>query len=244
MPRKFNLDLETDEGKIEIGDLEGNVAVESGGGSISTGRISGTIKLVTAGGSIRVDEGGTDTNVKTSGGSINIGPANGDVYAKTNGGSITTGFVKGGIEAITNGGSINIGGSDGSVVATTNGGGINIDRAYAYIEAKTGGGKIAATLAVSNKNSDRHCTLETRGGDVTIHLPEDLPATFDAELTVEKKGRRKRVEIISDFALDTKKEKGWISGTTHTASGDINGGGNLIKLSTRNSFIYIKKLDP
>ncbi|MBW1814635.1 MAG: hypothetical protein JRJ39_13480 [Deltaproteobacteria bacterium] len=57
----------------------------------------------------------------------------------------------------------------------------------------------------------------------------------------KKQRRRKRYEIISDFSLD-KKESGRLGGIKHTASGKINGGGDLIKLSTNNSFIYIKKI--
>ncbi|MBW2364824.1 MAG: hypothetical protein JRF25_07070 [Deltaproteobacteria bacterium] len=278
VPGKFNLDLETDDGKIEIRDLEGNVKAKTkkgairvgdvtgkletvtAGGAISAGKIGEATKAVTGGGSIRIKSGGTDTYVKTKGGAITVGPANGDVYAKTGGGSITIGPTKGNVLADTNGGSITvdavegkvkartsggkieIGSSGGPVMASSGGGSIKINNARASVEANTNGGSIEAVLAVSDKSNDTHCTLKTKGGDVTVYLPEDLPATFRAELSVDKKQRRrKRYEIISDFSLD-KKESGRLGGIKHTASGKINGGGDLIKLSTNNSFIYIKKI--
>ncbi|MBW1815449.1 MAG: hypothetical protein JRJ39_18010, partial [Deltaproteobacteria bacterium] len=224
VPGKFNLDLETDDGKIEIRDLEGNVKAKTkkgairvgdvtgkletvtAGGAISAGKIGEATKAVTGGGSIRIKSGGTDTYVKTKGGAITVGPANGDVDA-----------VEGKVKARTSGGKIEIGSSGGPVMASSGGGSIKINNARASVEANTNGGSIEAVLAVSDKSNDTHCSLKTKGGDVTVYLPEDLPATFHAELSVDKKQRRrKRYEIISDFSLD-KKESGRLGGIKHTA---------------------------
>jgi hypothetical protein len=255
VPRKFNLDLETDDGKIEIGDLEGNVEAETkkgsirvgdvtgkleaitAGGLIAIGRIGGAINADTGGGAVRIKEGGADINAKTGGGGITIGLSNGIVQVKTGGGAITVEQSNGDVHAKTGGGAITIGLANGDVYVKTGGGAIVIGPVKGKVEAETGGGKIEIG------GSGGPVTASTGGGDVTIHLSEDFPATFDVELSVDKKRRRKRYKITSDFPLDIKKDKDWLGGIKHTATGKINGGGNLIRLSTKNSNIYIKKLE-
>ncbi len=241
-------------GSIEIGQVSGSVDAETAGGSISIARAGGEIRAETAGGSIQIGEGGQRINAETAGGSISVGKATGTVEAETAGGSIQIGPTGGGVEAETAGGSITIGTSQGAVTAetaggsitvngsggpvqvSTSGGSIEIAGARGFIEAETAGGSIQAELTVTDKSADAHCTLKTAGGDVTLFLPEDLPATIDAQLRIERKvGRDYR--IYSDFPITIQGE-----GTKPiTGKGQINGGGNLMKLSTTNGDIHIKK---
>jgi len=256
MPRKFNLDLDTDDGEILIGDLEGNADAETekgsirvgditgnleaitGGGGITIGKVTGTIEAKTGGGSIRIQEGGIDTNAVTGGGSISIDSANGKLYAKTGGGGISVGSTNGDLYAATGGGSISVGPVKGDLYAKSGGGDLAIGPTKGKVEAATGGGKMTI------EGSGGPVTATTGGGNITFYFPEDSPATFDVEMVEKKRQRRRRqkIEIISEFPLDIKKEKGWFSSTTHTAKGDINGGGNLIELTTKNSMVEIKKL--
>jgi hypothetical protein len=127
-------------------------------------------------------------------------------------------------------------GSGGPVRANTVGGGITISRARGFIEAQTAGGSIEAELALADMKADGHCTLQTAGGNLTLYLPAELPATIDAQLRIERKvGRDYR--IYSDFPVAIQGE-----GTRLiTGKGEVNGGGNLMKLYTTNGDIYIKK---
>ncbi|MEM8981887.1 MAG: DUF4097 family beta strand repeat-containing protein [Pseudomonadota bacterium] len=106
VPERFNVDLNTRGGSIEIDDLTGEVDASTSGGSLRFGRINGEIDANTSGGSIRIDGGSANIDVSTSGGSIKIGEATGDVRARTSGGSIRVRNARGRVEARTSGGSV------------------------------------------------------------------------------------------------------------------------------------------
>ena len=247
-------------GSIKVGDVSGDLSVKTSGGSIKLGRISGKAYAHTSGGSIKVEEGGTDLDASTSGGSISVNYANGPVKVSTSGGSISIGDTKGDIDASTAGGSIRIGESGGMVNANTAGGGISVDgsqgpiivetaggsieitNARGFVEAETAGGDVEAELIVSDKNIDTHVTLKTAGGDITVYLPSKLAATFDVELEITRRAWRD-YKIYSDFPLSiSDDEGGWRDNKVIVAEGDINGGGDKIKIRTTNGDIRIKKI--
>ncbi|MBT5876706.1 MAG: hypothetical protein HOH43_24995, partial [Candidatus Latescibacteria bacterium] len=91
VPRRYNIDLDTEGGEIEIADLDGNVMARTSGGGIEVGRITGQVEVRTAGGSIEIEEGGSRVIAKTAGGGIKIRRSAGSVEANTAGGSIELG---------------------------------------------------------------------------------------------------------------------------------------------------------
>ena len=247
-------------GSIKVGDVSGNLSVKTSGGSIRFGKITGTAYGRTSGGSIKVEESGKDLDistsggsisvnrakgpikVSTSGGSISIGDTDGDVYAKTAGGSIHIGEAGGEVRAETAGGSISVEGSKGPVMVETAGGSIEVLNARGFIEAETAGGDIEAEMIVSDKNTDTHVDLETAGGDITLYLPGDLAATFDIELEITRRAWRD-YKIYSDFPLTiSDDDDGWRGDKIIVGKGDINGGGDRIRISTTNGDIRIKKI--
>ena len=88
VPKRFDVDLTTSGGSIQIADLEGSVDVRSSGGSLRLQAIDGPINARTSGGSITVKECTGTTHVRTSGGSIRIDNAKGAINAHTSGGSV------------------------------------------------------------------------------------------------------------------------------------------------------------
>ncbi len=249
-----NVDAETAGGGINIGDVTGDVDAETSGGGIDIGRVGGVLNAETAGGSIRVKKGGKTSTVETAGGSISIeaadgpieadtaggrisiGPTKGSVQLETSGGSITVDSVEGEVRAETSGGSIAINGASGDIRVGTSGGSISVRGAAGAVEAETAGGDIEVEMLPGN--GDRHCTLETAGGDITLSLPGDLKANVDAELRIQKRGwSNKDYDIYSDFKLDIDKKEGRLI----SARGKINGGGNMVRLRTTNGDIRIEK---
>ena len=92
---------------------------------------------------------------------------------------------------------------------------------------------------------DARCVLDTTEGDVTLYLPGDLPATIEAEgssggLVLSRLWRRDIGHIYSDFGMN-KSEWGVFFYIQSEASGDINGGGDRIRLKTNSGNIYIKE---
>lgn len=256
-----NVNAETAGGSIIVGDVNGNLNVHTSGGSINLGKITGKGVAKTSGGSITVVEAGEDLELSTSGGSISVNFANGPIDVKTSGGSISIGDTKGDVSASTAGGSIHIGlaggmvkaetaggkitveGSEGPVEVETAGGSIEILEAHGYIEAETAGGDIDAEMVVSDKKTDTHVTLETAGGDITLYLPEDLQATFNVRLEITRRAWRD-YKIYSDFpiSIDDDDDSGWRGRRVLRGEGDINGGGDEIRIETTNGDIRIKKL--
>ena len=266
------VDADTSGGSIRVGDVNGDLKVNTSGGSIKLGNITGTSEINTSGGSITLKSGSNNVNADTSGGSINIGPVTGNVKAETSGGSINVDRVKGNVDVDTSGGSINIamtdgdvkaetsggtikvegstgkidvdtsggsikiGSSGGPIVAETAGGSIRIKQANGSIDADTAGGSIEAEMIATS--GDTHINLSSAGGDIELYIPANLAASIDAKLKITRSAKRD-YRIYSDFPLTIKGEKSdRISG-----KGDINGGGDSIKLKTTNGDIYIKKLE-
>lgn len=92
VPSKFNLDLKTSGGSIELSSLNGKVDAYTSGGSITLGKIRGDVDVKTSGGSIRVEEVAGTINAHTSGGSITARISQqplGDSRLTTSGGSVS-----------------------------------------------------------------------------------------------------------------------------------------------------------
>lgn len=160
VPQKFNLDMETSGGSIEVEDLEGEVDVRTAGGSLSFGNISGPVMGRTAGGSIELRGSIGKADLRTAGGSISIGDVDGDIDANTAGGSIRIDRAR------------------GNIIAHTSGGSIDVDEVMGSIEASTSGGSVHARIT---KQPSADCRLETSGGDIKVYLPNDVNLDLDAK---------------------------------------------------------------
>lgn len=218
VPENYSLDLKTSGGDINVEDLGGDVRARTSGGDVDIGNIrDAVVDVRTSGGDIQLESAGGDTRMETSGGDIQVENARGTVDVSSKGGDIDIENADGGVTAMTTGGEINVG------------------------------------LTGTESSTDRSCYLKSKGGDVTIYLPEDLAATIDAEIHVVKTGFWGDVSnrIYSAFDLSgnkggghTKSRTGIYGGTGSgraSAAGDINGGGDLIRLETSNGDINIRK---
>ena len=159
IPARFDLDIKTAGGDIDVGDLEGKAEVRTSGGNVVLGDIKGPVKARTSGGRIAVAKCESDADVKTSGGDLRLGQIKGNLVAHTSGGRIT-------IEKTT-----------GSVRATTSGGDIRIEDAHGAVTAHTSGGNVSAQL---NAQPAEDCSLKTSGGKVEVVLASNLALDVDA----------------------------------------------------------------
>ncbi len=159
VPARYNLDVRTSGGSIDLANIGGSVDARTSGGSIKTGTLAGRATLKTSGGSIKVGGAAAELEAHTSGGSIEIGDTTGRVDAKTSGGSITLARV------------------GGDVHAHTSGGGIRIEDAGGTIDASTSGGSITARLSRQLSGDSR---LSTSGGGVSVSLANGVKLDLDA----------------------------------------------------------------
>ncbi len=159
VPSKFDLDIVTS------------------GGSVEVEYVNGEIKLKTSGGSLRLDELTGDIQARTSGGSVSAKNITGDAYLKTSGGSIKVMDCEGSIQCKTSGGSITAEGMSGDLDAHTSGGGIRLHDISGQVIASTSGGSIKTEL-VGQPSGPIH--LKTSGGSVTLYMDENVKANIDA----------------------------------------------------------------
>ena len=237
------VDASTSGGDVTIGNAAGEVSAKTSGGDITIGSTDGEVTVRTSGGDIEIDQAGGNTEATTSGGDIRIGHTTGEVKAKTSGGDISIERAGGEVDVHTSGGDVTIDSADGSLKVGTSGGDITIGNATGGgVTAKTSGGDIEARMRASVSALEEDWLLQSSGGELAIQIPEDLPATLEAEIRLERSwfGREEEYRIDSDFDLDEQKEE---TGNRRTirATGDINGGGNRIRLKTSSGDIRIRK---
>ncbi len=223
-------------GSIEVSNAGGNVALDSAGGSITLRNVKGRVAANTAGGSILVDTTEQGVVAETAGGSINVNKCGGALKASTAGGSVEVGDVNGPATLDTAGGSIRLKQATGQVKANTGGGAIHLYRLMRGVNAETGAGSITAEF-VAKPGQFTDSALATNVGDVIVYLPPDLGVTVKAVIE-SALGHR----IRSDFPeLKIASEGGDFGPKEVYATGNINGGGPLLKIRTTLGNIELRK---
>jgi len=159
VPARYNLNVATSGGDLEVGDIAGTVDCRTSGGDVKLGRVNGSVNARTSGGDLTLRSSTGPAKLSTSGGSIDIDDAGATVDAKTSGGSI------------------DIRRTGGSVVARTSGGGIRIGAAGGAIDAVTSGGSIDAAFGQQPQTESR---LSTSGGGVTVSIGPAVAVDLDA----------------------------------------------------------------
>ena len=170
LPRKFQVQLATAGGNVEISSVTGRVKLDTSGGGLVCRDINGEIKGETSGGDINADGCQGELRLDTSGGSVSIGNFTGpDVHATTSGGNISVDFAvapKADCDLQTSGGNVSA-----SLPANAS---INLD-------AHTDGGSVKTELPVEMAGQLDEGTLkgpingggpglklETSGGNIDI----------------------------------------------------------------------------
>ena len=255
---KGDVDAATGGGSVVLADIESNVDISTGGGSVSVKNVGGNIDISTGGGSVNVSGSGKNVDISTGGGSVVVKGVTGDnVDISTGGGSITVSDSKGELDLSTGGGTISIDHVDAEIDASTGGGGIEVNdiegkldvstgggeidltRIKGAISASTGGGDVSAEVTLTDFSVDHSVQLSTGGGDIKLGIPAKLPATIDAKIEYEMRHGRE-YKIDSDFPLKISEDESF-GRKTIWGKGEINGGGDLIKLRTGGGDIIIKK---
>jgi len=178
IPARFDIDVATAGGNIDVADLDGKAVVQTSGGNLNLGAIKGSLKAHTSGGHITLNKSEGDADVNSSGGDLRLGEIDGNLVAHTSGGQIT-------LEK-----------SKGSVKASTSGGNIRVKDAYGPVIAHTSGGNVSAQLS-TQPTAD--CSLTTSGGNVDVLLASNL--------ALDLKARTSGGRVNSDFPGTLNKEK-------------------------------------
>ena len=178
VPDRYNVEVETSGGNIEIDEIAGTVDAHTSGGNIRTGRLGGKSTLKTSGGDINVDGASAELLAHTSGGSIEIGRVTGEVVARTSGGDIKIEDAAGRVDASTSGGTIHAQISRqpaGDSRLTTSGGGVVVTLAPSIavdLDAHASGGGVSSDvpITVQGRQDDDSLVGKINGGGPKLVL--------------------------------------------------------------------------
>jgi TonB family protein len=171
VPRKYNMDVTTHAGNIQVDDVDGRVNLITDGGNITAGRVTGGVRQPgvpaarlesISGGHISVRDVTGDLKAVTAGGHITAGNISGDANLSTGGGHITAGNIRGVAQLDTGGGNISVERAGSRVTASSGGGQISFGEAAGAIQARAAGGGIRV-LRVSAPMQ-----LESNGGSIFL----------------------------------------------------------------------------
>src|SRR6266478_5373811 len=270
VPRNYNVEVKTEAGDIETGDIGGIATLTTQGGNIRAGRIgvgigkvqnvAGDLRAFTAGGHINAGNIVGDASLRSGGGHIRAGQIGGRADLQTDGGNITVVQAGSLVSVRTGGGQIDFGEVRGSVRAQTGGGGIRIMYVSGPMEVESSAGSICLTRVAGTVRA------ATAGGTITawinpdapsaggtVHLPGlsqltsgngdivvFLPRNLAADIDAVVESGGGR-RIEADPALALQiQERG--NGPVH-AMGALNGGGPPLKLRTTAGKIRLQFLD-
>jgi TonB family protein len=200
VPPNYNVEVKTEAGDIETGDIGGIASLMTQGGNIRAGRIGiGTsrnsaserlvAKLETEGGHIQVQDVAGDLRAFTAGGHINAGNIAGDAALRSGGGHIRAGQIGGRADLQTDGGNITVGQAGNLVSVRTGGGQIDFGEVRGSVRAQTGGGGIrimyvSGPMEVESSAGSICLTrvagtvrAATAGGTITAWINPDAPSS-------------------------------------------------------------------
>lgn len=271
VPKVYDIDLNTMGGEITVSNIEGDLEGETMGGEIELSQLKGKVRFSTMGGNVELKDSDVDGKVSTMGGEVlfenvvgdvdgssmggnviykNVKSRNGkstgkEVNISTMGGEINVDEAMSGADVSTMGGNIKVRKAADHVKATTMGGNITIDQINGWVKASTMGGDIDVNMTGDPAKGNRDVNISSMGGDIELTLPDGISARFDVRITYTRRSSRD-YQIKSDFPLDIKKDKEWEYDNGEpkkeiNGSGKTGDGKNLIKVTTHNGDIIIRK---
>ena len=271
VPERFDLDLNTAGGEIEIDGVDGEIRGRTMGGELRLTHLRGKLELSTMGGRIQLSDSAVDGSVETMGGDVLLSDVLGNVEASTQGGKVIYdnvqvrrgsgpcsqaristmgGDIKApeapcGADVQTMGGNIRVDNAGEFVKAETMGGNITIGAVDGWIKAITMGGRIEATMVGDPSSGRRDVRLDSRGGDITLTLPDGMSMTVDITLAYTKRSRQDYT-ISSDFPLTQNRTDSWDYGEGSPrkyiySRGKIGDGEHKVRISTINGNVRLIK---
>src|SRR5689334_4382818 len=200
VPRRFDLELETNGGGIHIDGVEGTLNGSTMGGELELTNLKGTIQLHTMGGRISLTKSDVDGEVNTNGGKVLLEDVRGNVKGRSMGGAVVYRNVtdrKGDrgeagdshdagrtLVMSSMGGEIVVRSAGEFVKAHTMGGNIHIGAVDGWVKAETMGGDVDVTMTGDPSKGRRDVTIASKGGDVTLTVPPEL--SMEVEITIAR----------------------------------------------------------
>lgn len=170
VPRRYQVEVKTSGGNLEIEQLQGAVTGTTSGGDIHVGNVNGNVRMRTSGGNIVASDIDGELRIETSGGDIRAA-VDGRIRAVTSGGNIDVQLLGAnrGVEISTSGGNIllhlprNV---TGVLNASTSGGSVVSDLPVATVA--TASARISRKLSGTINGGGEPIEAHTSGGDIQL----------------------------------------------------------------------------
>jgi hypothetical protein len=274
VPLKFDLDIQTQEGNVDVTRLDGQLRAETTGGDIRTGDVRGPVSVSTGAGMVDLGNIGQGVQASTAGGNIQVGNVSGRAVLNTSGGEIVAGIVNGPVTAQTGAGDIVLQAASGPVEVETAGGQIHLGECGNTVRAETAAGNIQVAGARGGVN------VQSAGGSINLlqAMSSVMAQTEAGHILAQIDASRKSFgpsqlatqvgdvdvflppdlpvtihaaianalghRIISDFPVNVVKEDGGFMVGPVAGDAKLMGGGDLLDLRTTMGSILIRRLDP
>lgn len=169
---------------------------------------------------------GLRLHASTGNGDLSVESAGSDVELHTGNGGIRIGETEGRVTAATGNGDLEVGGARGPVRASTGNGRIFVATAAGPVSANTGNGDIDVSMQSLTASGD----MEFRSGSGAVRVT--LPADFNGDVDASTGNG----ELRTDFAI---RLVGRLD--PQHMRGTIGNGGRMLRLSTGNGRLEIRK---
>lgn len=269
LPRRFNIDLDSMGGGLEVYGLDGSIRGRTMGGGLHFEDLHGKLDLTTMGGDVTLRDSEVDGQVTTMGGRVLFERVRGDVRGKSMGGQVIYRNVENpkdssesvgdevhietmggeirvedapyGARLRTMGGDIEVAKVRQFLEATTYGGDIEVGEVDGDVDLKTYSGDIRLTMVGEVGNVD----VSTLSGRIVLQLPANFSGSIEADLSYTRNSRRD-YQIRSDFPLELDSDRNWdysagFPQQHRTGSGRIGSGTARVHLRAVNGDIEIRR---
>lgn len=228
MPADVPSSIRTSDGNLAIEELTSGAKIKTSDGDIKIGQISGgDIVIQTSDGNIAADLlQGPSVSIKTSDGDLMLGELIGDtIRAQTSDGDIQIETVSGEFEARTSDGDLSIRNMVSSrAVAHTSDGDIRVSNVTGSLTVRTSDGDVELELI-----DPRDISVSVGDGDALVSIPTDISTTLD----VRTSDGDVEMDAFSNFSGNIEDSK---------VTGDLNGGGPMIRVRTSDGDAVMRSL--
>jgi hypothetical protein len=274
VPLKFDLDIQTEGGNVDVSTLDGQLRAETTGGDIRAGDVRGPVWVSTDAGMIHLGNIGQNVQASTAGGNIHVGSVNGRAILNTGGGEIVAGIVNGPVTAQTGAGDIILQAASGPVNVETAGGQIHLGECGSTVHAETAAGNIQVGGARGGVNAQSaggsinllqamsSVMAQTGAGHILAQIDAsrnsfgpsqldtqvgDVDVFLPADLPVTIHAAISNAfghQIVSDLPVKIFKQDNGFMLGPMVGDGKVMGGGDPLVLRTMMGSILIRRLDP
>jgi DUF4097 and DUF4098 domain-containing protein YvlB len=251
-------------GELKLHDVRGEAQLKTMGGAITLTDSELDGELKTMGGEVRFENVLGDVRGKSMGGDVrykNVTRRDGGlaspigsgkdqdalddifpdtVQISTMGGRIQVENAPEGADLHTMGGNIEVRDARRFVRAKTMGGDIEIDSVDGWVRAKTMGGNIDVTVTGAGGDIE----LTSMSGDIVLHVPSNFGMQLDLEIAFTRDSRKEyRIETRDNLESSVTDDWDYDHGSARKyvrAGGNVDGGGNTVKIRTVNGNIVVE----